>query len=105
MGYNLQPQGGADGRLGALAVVPVFGNPTLFGMLQPHEDFAGFVRNVGVMWLALGVGGSAVPHGPPVLPASDVQTGLVWLTKILTDPFHDVKLYHRAPICTCCAAS
>jgi hypothetical protein len=22
----------------------------------------------------------------------------VWLTKILTDPFHDVKLYHKAPI-------
>jgi hypothetical protein len=21
----------------------------------------------------------------------------VWATKILTDPFHDVKLYHRAP--------
>ena len=28
----------------------------------------------------------------------DVQTGLVWCTKILTDPFHDVKLYHKAPI-------
>jgi len=27
----------------------------------------------------------------------DVQTGLVWCTKILTDPFHDVKLYHKAP--------
>ena len=28
----------------------------------------------------------------------DVQTGLVWLTKILTDPFHDIKLYHKAPL-------
>ena len=28
----------------------------------------------------------------------DVQTGLVWVTKILTDPFHDMKLYHRAPL-------
>ena len=28
----------------------------------------------------------------------DVQTGLVWATKIVTDPFHDVKLYHRAPL-------
>ena len=28
----------------------------------------------------------------------DVQTGLVWCTKILTDPFHDVKLYHKAPL-------
>jgi hypothetical protein len=25
-----------------------------------------------------------------------VQTGLVWLTKILTDPFNDIKLYHKA---------
>ena len=29
---------------------------------------------------------------------ADVQTGLVWMTKILTDPFHDIKLYHRAPL-------
>ncbi len=27
-----------------------------------------------------------------------VQTGLVWFTKILTDPFHDVKMYHMAPV-------
>ena len=28
----------------------------------------------------------------------DVQTGLVWVTKILTDPFHDIMLYHKAPL-------
>jgi hypothetical protein len=28
----------------------------------------------------------------------DVQTGLVWMTKILTDPFHDVYLYYKAPL-------
>jgi len=28
----------------------------------------------------------------------DVQTGLAWATKILTDPFHDIKLYHKAPL-------
>jgi hypothetical protein len=28
----------------------------------------------------------------------DVQTGLVWATKIITDPFHDIKLYYRAPV-------
>ena len=28
----------------------------------------------------------------------DVQTGLVWFAKILTDPFHDVKIYHRSPL-------
>jgi hypothetical protein len=28
----------------------------------------------------------------------DVQTGLVWLTKIITDPFNDVKIYCKAPL-------
>ena len=28
----------------------------------------------------------------------DVKTGLVWMTNILTDPFHDIKLYYRAPL-------
>jgi hypothetical protein len=28
----------------------------------------------------------------------DVQTGLVWMTKIITDPFHDIILYHKAPL-------
>ena len=28
----------------------------------------------------------------------DVQTGLVWLTKILTDPFNDAKIYCKAPL-------
>jgi hypothetical protein len=28
----------------------------------------------------------------------DIGTGLVWFTKILTDPFHDIMLYHKAPL-------
>ena len=28
----------------------------------------------------------------------DVETGLVWMTKILTDPFSDFKLYYKAPL-------
>ena len=26
------------------------------------------------------------------------MTGVVWMTKILTDPFHDIMLYWRAPL-------
>jgi hypothetical protein len=28
----------------------------------------------------------------------NLQTGVVWLTKILTDPLHDIKMYYRAPV-------
>ena len=39
-----------------------------------------------------------LPCGPFTFSSfRDVQTGLVWAAKIVTDPFHDVKLYHRAP--------
>ena len=27
-----------------------------------------------------------------------LMTGLVWATKIITDPFHDIWLYHKAPL-------
>ncbi|SPJ17436.1 hypothetical protein SBBP2_3070002 [Burkholderiales bacterium] len=40
----------------------------------------------------------AVPNRAIVRDLKDVQTGLVWATKILTDPFHDIKLYHKAPL-------
>ncbi len=27
-----------------------------------------------------------------------MQTGLVWATKIITDPFNDVKIYWKSPL-------
>ena len=29
---------------------------------------------------------------------ANVQSGLVWMTKILSDPFHDIKMYYKSPI-------
>ena len=43
-------------------------------------------------WLALGVGGLLF-RTVHLFFIRDVKTGLVWMTKILTDPFHDIKLY------------
>ena len=28
----------------------------------------------------------------------DLTTGLVWALKIVTDPFHDIMLYYKAPL-------
>ena len=33
-----------------------------------------------------------------VLVLASLVTGLVWAAKILTDPFHDIGLYHRSPL-------
>ncbi len=81
----------------ALSPAFLLWQPDAFGWLTPHVDLESFARNVGWMWLAVGVGGLLF-RTFHLFVIRDVQTGLVWLTKILTDPFHDVMLYYRAPL-------
>jgi hypothetical protein len=72
-------------------------NPTLFGFFPAQSANSAFMRHVGEIWLVVGLGGLAF-RTLQLFFLKDVQTGLVWLTKIVTDPFHDVLLYHRAPL-------
>ena len=67
------------------------------GISAPHADWTGWLRNVGWVWLALGVAGLLL-RTVHLFFLRDVKTGLVWCTKILTDPFHDIWLYHKAPL-------
>ena len=71
-------------------------DPTLFGAFTPHADWSEFVTHVGELWLVVGLSGIAF-RVVQLFLQKDLQTGLVWATKIATDPFHDIKLYHRAP--------
>ena len=81
----------------ALAPLPLLLDPTLFGLLEAPLSTYDWVHNVAVIWLWLGVGGLLF-RTVHLFFIRDVQTGLVWMTKILTDPFHDLKLYHKAPL-------
>jgi hypothetical protein len=72
-------------------------DPTLFGLATPAATPAEFIRHVAKIWLFLGLAG-LVFRTVQLFIIRDVQTGLVWATKILTDPFHDIKLYHEAPL-------
>jgi hypothetical protein len=69
----------------------------MLGLLETPNGFAGFVHNTGLVWLWIGVGG-LVFRTVHLFFLKDVRSGLVWMTKILTDPFHDIYLYHKAPI-------
>jgi len=71
--------------------------PSLFGLIQPATDLAGTVHDIGIAWLALGVAGLAFRVGQLWLRDGAVPA-LAWMTKILTDPFHDIVLYHKAPL-------
>ncbi len=71
--------------------------PSRGGLITPASHFAGWWHDVGIAWLALGVAG-LVFRTVQLFFVADVQTALVWATKIITDPFHDVMLYWRAPL-------
>lgn len=71
--------------------------PGMLSVVPTHETWVEFSETVGYAWLALGVGGLLF-RTIHLCFIKDVQTGLVWMTKILTDPFHDVYLYHKAPL-------
>jgi len=71
-------------------------DPTLMGMFKAYSSAADFARHVGYLWLGVGLGGLLFRTFQLFL-IKDLQTGLVWATKIVTDPFHDIKLYYKAP--------
>lgn len=80
----------------ALSPLLLVASPTAFGLCNPPSGFAEFARHLGYLWLAIGIGGLLF-RTVQLFIIKDVQTGLVWATKIVTDPFHDIKLYYKSP--------
>ena len=96
VGYNLSRK---VVLLSIWAILPMvlYVEPGLFGMIEPWDTLTEWVRQVGASWLILGVAGLLF-RTIHLFFLKDVQTGLVWMTKIITDPFHDIVLYHKAPL-------
>lgn len=95
VGYNLQRK---VVLLSIWALVPIvlFFEPSFFGMFTPAVDFVGFVDNMAIIWLVVGLGAIAF-RTVHLFKLMGVQSGLVWASKIITDPFHDIKIYHKSP--------
>jgi len=81
----------------ALSPLLLLLSPTLFGIFAPLPGPMGFLRHVGLMWLVLGVGG-LIFRTFQLFFIRDVPTGIVWATKIITDPFNDFRQYRHAPV-------
>ena len=81
----------------AAAPLLLLAEPTLFGLFAPAKGLNDFAHQVGWMWLAVGVGG-LVFRVLQLFVLQGLMAGIAWGSKILTDPFHDIKLYHRAPL-------
>lgn len=96
VGYNLQRKVVLM-AIWALSPLVLVVDPTLFGIFTPWQSATDFMRQVAKIWLVVG-GGGLLFRTVHLFFIRDVETGLVWMTKILTDPFHDLMLYHKAPL-------
>jgi hypothetical protein len=96
VGYNLQRKVILFAAWAAVPVVLAL-SPTLFGVLAPLEGWRGFLHHLGLTWLVLGFAG-LLARTLYLCATRNVQTGLVWFTKILTDPIHDIQMYYKAPL-------
>ncbi|MEO8006608.1 MAG: hypothetical protein ABI771_16950 [Betaproteobacteria bacterium] len=96
VGYNLRRKVVLM-AIWALSPVVLFLDPTMFGFFEPASGSAEFIGQVGKLWLVIGASGLLF-RTVQLFFIRDVQTGLVWMTKILTDPFHDLMLYRKAPL-------
>ena len=96
VGYNLRRKVVLM-SIWALAPVVLFFSPSLFGLTEPAAGIPGFIQHLGMTWLCIGIGG-LIFRTIHLFFLKDVMTGLVWMCKILTDPFHDIVLYWKAPI-------
>ena len=102
--YKEEVKGGYNIRrkivlMAAWAAMPLalIVSPSLGGLIEPARSIPDYLHDVGLAWLALGVAGLVFRVCQLWLQQS-LMTGLVWGTKIITDPFHDVLLYHKAPL-------
>ncbi|MEJ0100465.1 MAG: hypothetical protein WDO12_12330 [Pseudomonadota bacterium] len=96
VGYNLRRKVVLM-TIWALAPVALLIDSTLGGLLPQATSAGTFLHNLGMVWFVVGVGGLLF-RTIHLCFIRDAQTGLVWMTKILTDPFNDARIYCKAPL-------
>ncbi len=97
VGYNLRRKVVLM-AIWALSPALLLVGPEVRAMLaQPAVPYEALADKVGWLWLVVGVGGLLF-RALQLFWLRDARAGLVWVTKIVTDPFHDIKLYYRAPL-------
>jgi hypothetical protein len=96
VGYNLRRKVILHSIWGLTPVVLYF-VPSFFGIFTPWTNLSEYLQHLSKIWIVLAAS-ALLFRTVHLFFLRDVQTGLVWFTKILTDPFHDVMLYYRSPL-------
>lgn len=81
----------------ALTPLLIYWEPTLFGLLDERSGWYGYAWKLSLLWIWLGAI-AILLRTVWLCVTRTPQTGIVWATKIVTDPFHDIMLYYKAPL-------
>jgi hypothetical protein len=95
VGYNIQRKIVLMGVWASMPVIAYF-YPTLLEWAVPNEKYHDFIGLTAMWWLYLGLGGMLFRMLQLWIQDSALNA-LAWGVKIMTDPFHVVKLYYKAP--------
>jgi hypothetical protein len=96
VGFNLRRKVVLHALWAATPVLLYF-QPTLFGLFTAHADLSTFLQHLSQLWIGLAIG-ALLFRTVHLFFLRVVLTGVVWFTKILTDPVHDIMLYYRSPL-------
>jgi hypothetical protein len=72
-------------------------DPTAFGFLNAATTNWELLTNISLMWFWIGIT-AIIFRSIQLIFVMDGKTAIAWPTKILTDPFHDVYIYAKAPL-------
>jgi hypothetical protein len=96
VGYNLYRK---IVLLSVCAAIPVIAywmpDALQWAVPEAYEDTP--IRMTAMAWLFLGIGG-LVFRVLQLWKQENLTAGLAWAYKIITDPVHDIKMYHKAPL-------
>jgi hypothetical protein len=93
VGFNLRRKVILFSTWAAIPVV-LYLRPDFFGLASPSN---GYWHELGFLWLYL-AGAGLVARSLYLCVTRGPVVGAAWFTKILTDPFHDILLYWKAPL-------
>ena len=97
VGFNLRRKVILHSIWGVVPLV-LYVSPSMFGMFStPWTSLGSYLEHLSRLWIGLAAG-ALLFRTVHLFFLRNVKTGLVWFTKILTDPFHDILLYHKAPL-------
>ena len=92
------PQGRAACDLGAVAAAAVSRSRRCSALFEPHTTIDRVRPSTSARSGSRSASAACCSAPCTCSSSGTCRPGLVWVTKILTDPFHDIKLYYRAPL-------